>query len=613
MHGHDYSAPPVRYNSLPRRSPLTRAAFSNPGSRVSYDSPRTSSLRSIRPLSADCEPQRVKERVSFLEPEPEDQVSTEIMSEDGQSIALSEEGTTISGGRRRRRKSSRASTTYFLAQPAPTLKHKQRLLHIRPQLLLQLQQVSATSRSVPALDVLPSTTLVPRLAKKLPHLFKGKEGLGVNDVLVMKSEDYRCSTNDNENESDSDDEGWARRDVVAVICQMRRNEGGASGKAGIILADGSIWVATPVSNNMFEFQTTDSRGEKTTVRWVRRRGSRNSADLSQTLGSDPEMKFVFSIVDPNTRRHPIIATMTDRTLDIPQHYGSASTPAVKLPSPPSPQLSEEYSNSSTPEEGLAGDQSCQIVDDRLKTLIQVTAVWLALRQGLSSNFRYNDAKAVGPAPLSGHNRVRSTSLNQESPRSMTFDTRASTPDSAYESVTGKIKRTSAHFLHRGSPSSVASTPADHQSSVPRRSVSTGTAFMQRAAARRAGNPPSTVPSDSEGEGQYSRPQRTSMTDLDSNVSNGRASAPSPLGRVDKASPTLILPIAAAKGLNSRRLVQSAYYPSDSNQKTYNVKKIDRSARSSMEMQKSQKLDKKSKTHKWKSFTNLFRRKHEGKH
>ena len=69
---------------------------------------------------------------------------------------------------------------------------------------------------MPALDVLPSTVVVPRLAKMFPRMLKTKGQLGANDVIVVKSEEYQVSS-DTVIEDDTDEDG--DRDVVAVICR----------------------------------------------------------------------------------------------------------------------------------------------------------------------------------------------------------------------------------------------------------------------------------------------------------------------------------------------------------------------------------------------------------
>lgn len=200
------------------------------------------------------------------------------MSEDGRSVANSEGSVKTAGGKGRRKRSLRPSTAFHLAHPPPTLTQRQRLLQIRPKLLFQLQRTSADSRPKPAIDVLPSTLVVPRLVKKFPRMFKGKGELGANDVMIVKSEDYDAPDDHESEENDSDEEGLANRDLIAVICQLRRESGGSEGKAEIVLNEGR-WVASPLPNNVFDFVSVDENGNKTTARWAKAKKASNSSEL----------------------------------------------------------------------------------------------------------------------------------------------------------------------------------------------------------------------------------------------------------------------------------------------------------------------------------------------
>lgn len=486
FHGHEFSPQShkrtladsrLRSNSVPRRAPLTRSAYSTPIPPKStiYENPLPILSRSARPLS-DQLCRSSEPVVRFQDPE--------TMSEDGRSVANSEGSDATIGGRRKRR-AIRTSTAFHLAHPAPTLTQKQRLLHIRPKLLLQLQRLSADSRPMPAVDVLPSTVVVPRLQKKFPRMFRGKGELGCNDVMVVKSEEYHTPHDNVLEESDSDEDGLANRDLMAVICQMPKDSGGASGKAEIVLNDGSVWISTPLPNGLYEFLSIDERGHRTTARWVKRSIKRGSVDTSEsTYLSD--FKFTFSIIDPNSRRHPILATITQNKLDIPDFYTSVSQSAGKFP-PTSPIRGE-----APLDEANAPERMTHAIEENTKQLIQVTGIWLALREGWSPYFKYNDAMSPQTTPIS-----RSMSLTPDGCRPSPVFGYATTPESVNSMRTlgalgSKIRRAST----KASPINADFTTK----TVPQRSISAGTAFMQREKARRIGNPPSTVPSDSEGEG-----------------------------------------------------------------------------------------------------------------
>jgi hypothetical protein len=552
LHGHEYS--PINTPTA-RRSPLVRAAFSVPPPRLStYDSTKPAIVRPARRLSADH--RKTSERVSFSEPE------VEIMSDDGFSYASEGSEATAGGTKKKKRKSTRCSTSYQLAHPAPTLTRQQKLLHIRPKLLLQLQRFSSDKRPLPVVDVLPSIVVVPRLMKRFPRMFKGEGQLGANDVLVVKSENY--DTPDDDNDGDlGDDESCANREVLAVICQLR----GLPGSSEICLGDGSVWYATPMPKGVFEFVTTDpATGEKTVARWVQRVSPRRHSSLPTTSGPGSSVlgdyKYLFSILHPNSRRHPILASLTQKILDIPDNYTTVSSSAGRYP-PTSPLRGSMTGWQPVPEEEDNLERTTLPIDDNTRTLIQVTGLWLALRLGWCPYFKYDDipaltaTKSASTALPNPGARTCSTSVANDPSKGLVLDTRSSTPESnpgSRNAAGGKIFRSGNHIF-RSSPASISPTSFDQTAPIPRRAVSTGTAYMQRAAARRAGNLPSTVASYSEGELGPS-PMRVATSDDVTMSLSDRKSMPLPPANLD--------PLADAPETPTRsfhRRVQSVFMPS----------------------------------------------------
>jgi hypothetical protein len=484
------------------------------------------------------------------------------MSDDGFSYASEGSEATAGGTKKKKRKPTRSSTSYQLAHPAPTLTRQQRLLHIRPKLLLQLQRFSSDKRPLPCVDVLPSIVVVPRLMKKFPRMFKGKGELGANDVLVVKSEDY--DTPDNENDGDlGEDESLANREVVAVICQLR----GLPGSSEICQADGSVWYATPMPKGVFEFVTTDSAtGERTVARWVQRVSPRRHSSLPSTSVAKStvpgDYKYLFSILHPNSRRHPILASITQKILDIPDNYTTVSSSAGRYP-PTSPIRGSVAGWQPVPEEEEDNlERTTLRIDDNTRTLIQVTGLWLALRLGWCPYFKYDDipaltsTKSASPSLSVSGTRSCSISVANDPSKGLVADTRASTPESnpsSRNAVGGKIFRSGNHIF-RSSPASVSPNSFDHTAPIPRRTVSTGTAFMQRAAARRAGHLPSTVASDSEGELSPS-PMRAATSDVTISLSD-RKSMPLPPENFD---PLTNDPETPTRSFHRR--VQSVFMPS----------------------------------------------------
>ncbi|CZR57089.1 uncharacterized protein PAC_06978 [Phialocephala subalpina] len=587
-HEHEFSnrTQPSPSTSIPRRRPLARSAFSTPIPRkpTIYEDSPTIILRPERPLS---DIPRIKDPIVRFQ-----EVDQETMSEDGRSIANSEGSETTAGGGKRRRRSIRNTTTYQLAHPAPTLTQKQRLLQIRPKLLLQLQRLSPGSRPKPTLDILPSTIVVPRLAKRFPRMFRGKGELGANDVIVVKSEEYDAGYETVVDESDSDEEGLARRDLVAVICQMRRDLGGSQGKAEIVLSDGSVWIGSPLPNGLYEFVTTDERGNTTTARWVRRSTKRRSVDVSDVTNLNRDIKFTFSIIDPSTRRHPILATLTQNTLDIPDTFTSVSPSAGRHPpTSPIPRLAGETNED---DEGYPPERSTHVIDESMKVLIQVTGTWVALRQGWSPYFRYNDAMATPSSQSLSAGRARASSLTPESIRPAAAGTTSSTPESCNSTLgavlCGKKRRSSV----KASPTN-GIPPQNDRFVPPKRSLSTGTAFVQRAAARRAGQP-STVASDSEGESTSFTIPPTDKPNAHKHMSTPPSLTPPGSSTTTPETPT-----------RPQRRAQSAYIPTSALQNGFTSRSLDTDGTTTPPL-KPVDLVARVKHGRWKAFTNFFRRK-----
>lgn len=587
MHRHEFSAPrePIRHNSIPRRSHLTRSAFSTPIARIaSIDEKCTPIIHSHeRPLS-EYIPRNIDHVVRFQEPELE----SETMSDGGRSVANSEGSeTTASGGRRRKRLSTRSSTSFQLAHPAPTLTQKQRLLQIRPKLLLQLQQLAPGARPRPAIDVLPSTLVVPRLTQKFTRMFRGKAELGVNDVMVVRSEDYDQPDNNYSIEgTDSDEESIANRELMAVICQMPKDLGGSQGRAEIVLHDGSVWVATPLPNNHYEFVSIN---DKITARWVKRPIVRRSVDFltaPPTAGSD--FKFIFSIMNPNSRRHPIIASLTRSTLDIPDYYVSVSSSAGNHP-PMSPMGYLQDNQAEDEEPGT--ERSTFAIDADTRALIQITGIWVALREGLSPYFKYNDAMAIC------NGRRRSNSQTRDMSRPSPAESCTTTPESghsAFNSVGGRIRRS----YTKASPSSVSSNRFE-ENSAPKRSVSTGTAFMQRATAKRTTNAPSTVIGDSEGEGLFHSPRRAATEDILSSTTPYRhLLTPQSLNATTPETPT-----------RPQKRIQSLYVPSGTPLAEPHNQSTDRRSLDASNTNQFEAVIQKQRSSRWRAFTKIFRRTH----
>lgn len=387
---------------------------------------------------------------------------------------------------RGKRSAVASKTSFLLAHPPPAIKHRQRF-NIRPKILLQLQQISYATRPVPILDVLPSVVFAPSLARKFPGIFKGKDGLGADDLVVVNSQNYESPNGSNgKSENISEDDSWDTREIVAAICQPKKRGVGSEGNTEICLNHGPSWDASSLPTGAYEFVSVDEKGRRTVARWVprppiSRRRSYNGQDSSSAPLAD-QRRFTFSLINPDSRRHPVIATLSRSSIDVSDRYS--------IPAPISP----ESGTFSLPDQSLSVadvrhahfDEKKLLkttmieTDELLRTLIVITGIWVAFKEGYSPNFKYGKPVASQAAPNSPpSHKPRSLSINSSS----LTNGRTSYAESP---VQEKNPNTSPIA---GNASPYPSTPASPSKPLSRitqtqRAYSTGTAFLQRANTRR---------------------------------------------------------------------------------------------------------------------------------
>ncbi|OJJ45938.1 hypothetical protein ASPZODRAFT_133804 [Penicilliopsis zonata CBS 506.65] len=214
------------------------------------------------------------------------------------------------------RRRSRPRTCYQLARPAGHGRCRRLLLQIQ-----QVQQVSDCPRPIPLFDIVRSPSLSRNWFSRRRH--RRRQGLSSPEppLLLLVAPD--------------------QQEPIASIAAN-----------SIVLAAGLICQAS-VANGTYEFllhkhhpehehehdQDHDNQQKdclQTIVRWVLR------------PGMDQERRFTFSVIDPATRRHPVLASLTLSQLDI-------------------------YDRPAQPGEAIVGDQ--------LRTLMLATGVWVAFREG----------------------------------------------------------------------------------------------------------------------------------------------------------------------------------------------------------------------------------------
>ncbi|KAL7760079.1 hypothetical protein ACKLNR_010169 [Fusarium oxysporum f. sp. zingiberi] len=416
LHGHEYStnrqtqapqgALPFLRSALRRRSdadkttrPLSADVTSLPQLRPMSYHEKLPPATTVTPVRRTSRPRPKSEymprrdlSVRFREPETDDDLPpSEVQSEDEGSAACSDiselSDSSTAPRRRRRKRTFRKSTQFLLAHPAPRPGARQRrLVHLRPRLLLQLQEVGE-KRPIPAFDVVPSSLItgsqiVPRMAKRCPHLFRTKPALGMNDLLIVRSEDY--DTPASPGSLDTED-SLDQRDVVAVISPLPQM---GDESAEIVMEDGSTWESSLMANGSYEFIGVDERGRISTARWVKKTSTPTSPMPKNTGEQTPppsplpaEVKWTFSMIHPDTRRHPIMGSLMSNTLDVFDTYNTMSTSSGRYPptrnTPLDSKLASDWIVSNPPE---IQSRLTKVVPEDIKLLMVATASWVNLRQ-----------------------------------------------------------------------------------------------------------------------------------------------------------------------------------------------------------------------------------------
>ena len=515
LHGHEYSTNrpstqagqgplPFLRSALRRQSDGDRTA--RPMSAVIASSPLPSPSPQPRPVSyhekvppvttvtpvrRTSRPRPVSEymprrdlSVRFRDPETDDELPpSEVQSEDEGSAACSDisdlSDSSTTPRRRRRKRTFRKSTQFHLAHPAPRPGARQRRLVQRPRLLLQLQELGE-KRPIPAFDVVPSSLItgsqiVPRMAKRCPHLFRTKPTLGANDLLIVRSEDY--DTPASPGSLDAED-SLDQRDVVAVISPLPQM---GDESAEIVMEDGSTWESSLMPNGSYEFIGVDERGRISTARWVKKTSMPTSPMPSSygepTPPSSPlpaEVKWTFSMIHPDTRRHPIMGSLMSSTLDVFDTYNTMSTSSGRYPptrsTPIDPKLASDWIVSNPPE---IQSRLTKMVPNDIKLLMVATASWVNLRQS-----GWSASGICRPPTLQ-----KRTLSNGGQQRAQTFPVRPSLP-----------LFNPSHQLPHVNTSPASSSLDSSSSDMPcrRRSVSNNVGFVKRFVAPRVsedGRPP----------------------------------------------------------------------------------------------------------------------------
>ncbi|EZF35376.1 hypothetical protein H109_01076 [Trichophyton interdigitale MR816] len=271
----------------------------------------------------------------------------------------------------------RSRTILRFAHPPPTTRHKR--LRIRPRLLLQLQQVSNTSRPISVLDVVPSSLFKGRAQRKISGPFAARDRVCTSDLIVLPSDTYGPAGAGDEEQRPEGDSANENREPIATISQIRKDDSKSKPSAEICLTDGLHWISESLPNGSYEFTATDEHGVKKCVRWVVRGKRNRSASIHgagrQSPGPEGGKRLTFSIIDPQTRRHPIIGWLCRTGIEVLDQESLSS-------------IYSDRKMNQRPESAPAETATRQgpvVIDDKIRQLITITGIWVAFQEGWVGN------------------------------------------------------------------------------------------------------------------------------------------------------------------------------------------------------------------------------------
>ena len=307
----------------------------------------------------------------------------------------------------------RPKRQYRLAHPPPIVAPKklqplQR--HLRPKVLLQLQQRSRSGFHKPVYEVVPASRFCTdtMLGKKLNRLRKSKDGLNSDDLVVLKVDDYKGP-----DDASEEAEFAESRTVLGVISVSHGQDGQAGGKV-LLQLEGSTWIASPSKAGGYDFVLQEDEYQR--ARWYvpkQKRKRPNSVAGPPTPTPTDDEKLYFALLQPFARQHPTVASITATNLDIYDHY----TPPSSLPRTPSRPSSVVFEGDfvSLP---ISEDNVNEriLTSDILRKLIIVSGAWVFFTKGWSPFFKYSSTvtqppKSRTPEPKPLHARSASLPLS----------------------------------------------------------------------------------------------------------------------------------------------------------------------------------------------------------
>ncbi|KAK1025664.1 hypothetical protein LTS16_023005 [Friedmanniomyces endolithicus] len=340
-----------------------------------------------------------------------------------------------------------------------------------------------------------------RLTKDITRVFRAKHGLCPNDFVVLRAETYTTA--------DEAETGQEAQDIIGLICNRRKDnnkdEPSSShpmekAKAKICMASGAEWEACSLPTGGYEFFTTDSHGLGLKVRWV----PKKEKDGSKATTKDGCQRFNFSTISANSRRHPVIAVLSNKEMEV---YDAYRVPDINVTPTPTPQRTSNSALTDAMEDEGASLQDQRETDDALREVITMTAIWVTFKEGWSPTFKAVYSKDKDAVTGAGSRAVSIVSVpNSPSKSALGLTTPPASPLKAnlekrnsIKSVGSDVLRRSSLLGRKGNRSSHASVPEEdlreaglgRSESVKKagraRGDSTSTVLVHRAASNRRRN------------------------------------------------------------------------------------------------------------------------------
>jgi hypothetical protein len=138
---------------------------------------------------------------------------------------------------------------------------------------------------------------------------------------------------------------------------------------------------------------TDQHGLGLTVRWVPKKPKSSNAK------PESSRRFNFSTISANTRRHPIIANLSKTSLSILDTYKmpdlSTATPTA---TPKQHATILEDGLDSDNDNAASSKQEVRTTDENLRSIISMTSIYVAFKEGWSPYFKYDEQAPSSSIP-----------------------------------------------------------------------------------------------------------------------------------------------------------------------------------------------------------------------